>query len=661
MKKNGVAHGSGPHPSKGQTKQAIKALVQNEAMHEVKKEVEKILHTEVHTRHPKRGGRSNRGSRLASAAGVHTAVIGTGVETLQGLAGTAPKRALSRNGRECVYSSVDWVGTVTIPATNAVGDRLFSVPLAPALVPVTRLALESQQWEKYMVESWEFLFVTTQGTTTSGQLIAFVDPDPRDDWVNDPYNVSKAAAQFGSMPINVWQNFGTRLPLTKDTKVTAFYTNPTTSSDVRFSQPGVLRVINAGGWSTLPAGGLTVYNVYQRVTLRFMDPELSVTSGAAAKPVGTVTDTTPKASTVGTPLFSASATIASGISLTVASDGTLNIDTSSIGDNNVVIEFEAQVENSSDVETTIGLDPQATSTLDHSISTVRAVFSADNTLVGQLTALAHVLLDGTKSWSLQTVLLGVATVAVRQAYARIWVVPRSTTTLEAAARITGIKPGVKRPPHPRAAVYTPPEWYSSTATFGKTLSNPSTPVGTTLTYGLLQQNGATKNLYQTAGLDCNVYYYAPNNRISFQWDASDVGEVYYISFSTQLNYTTGVAAINSGPYSNCVNGTMTSFLNTNSNTAGSLKATFFGLFTPTTAGRCEVWFYDSTLQNNTASTIGFGSVVSIRITQTYDSNVAAIQHHFATSDMPEDEDTDDEELHIVNPPQKVKRIASRFA
>lgn len=664
MKKNGVAHGSPQHPSKGQSKAATKALIHQEAKKEAKKEVEKIIHSEVNLRFPKhKGRRSMRGSHLASAAGVHTAVIGTGVETLQGLAGVSPKRALSRDGRECVYSSVDWAGTVTIPAANAVGDQLFSLPLSPSLVPVTRIALESTQWEKYMVESWEFLFVTTQGTTTSGQLIAFVDPDPRDAWTNDPYNVSKAAAQFGSMPINVWQNFGTRLPLTKDTKVSSYYTNPTSASDVRFSQPGVLRVINAGGWSTLPAGGLTVYNVYQRVTLRFMDPELS--TDGITRPVALVTDTMSKPSTVGTPLFTASATIASGINITVAADGTLNIDTAAIGDNNVVVEFDAEVENSSGVETTIGIDPQASSTLDHSISTVRAVYNADNSLVGQLHALAHVLLDGSQSWSLQAVLLGVATVAVRQAIARIWVVPRTTNNLESAARLTGIKLGARRPPHPRTAVYTPPEWYSSSATFGTSLKGTKS-VSTTLTFGVIQQNAINRNQYQTAGMDMKVYYYAPDQSVSYQWQPSDPGESYYFTYSALMTYTNGVAVL--GPSSNAptpfkqvVGGTMTTFTNIKTTATGSLSVVYTGVFTPTAVGtQCEVWFYDMTLQNNTPNPIGYSYALSIRATQTYESGVNAVLAEFRNHSPADDPEESDDEMEIINHPLKVKRVASRF-
>lgn len=664
MKKNGGTHGSAQHPSKGQSKAATKALIHQEAKKEAKKEVEKIIHSEVNMRFPhKKGRRSLRGSQLASASGVHTAVIGTGVETLQGLAGVAPKRALSRDGRECVYSSVDWAGTVTIPATNAVGDQLFSLPLSPTLVPVTRLALESQQWEKYMVESWEFLFVTTQGTTTSGQLISFVDPDPKDTWTNDPYNVSKAAAQFGSMPINVWQNFGTRLPLTRDTKVTSYYTNPTSTSDVRFTQPGVLRVINAGGWSTLPAGGLTVYNVYQRVTLRFMDPELSVSG--VSRPVGIVTDTTERPTSVGTPLFTASATIASGINISVAADGTLNIDTSAIGDNNIVVEFDAEVQNSSGVEATIGLDPQASSTLDHSISTVRAVVNADNTLVGQLRALAHVLLDGAQSWSLQTVLLGVATVAVRQAIARVWVVPRGTTTLEAAARITGIKPGVRRPPHPRTSVYSPPDWYSSSSTFGTSLKGTNS-VSTTLTFGVIQQNANMRSQYQTAGMDMNVYYYAPDQSVSYQWYPSDPGESYYFSYSCLMTYTNGVAVLGPSsnaptPFKQAVGGTMTTFTNIKTTGTGSLSVVYTGVFTPTAVGtQCQVWLYDMTLQNNTPNPIGYSYALSLRVSQTYESGLDSVLSEFRNLVAPSDESDGDEDLEIMSHPLKVRRVARSY-
>lgn len=659
MKKNGGTHGSAQHPAKGQSKAATKALIHQEAKQEAKKEVEKIIHREVNLRVPKKNARSLRGSHLASAAGVHTAVIGTGVETLQGLAGVSPKRALSRDGRECVYSSVDWVGSVTIPAANAVGDRLFSIPLAPALVPVTRLALESQQWEKYMVESWEFLFVTTQGTTTSGQLIAFVDPDPRDDWTDDPYNVSKAAAQFGSMPINVWQNFGTRLPHTRDTKVTSYYTNPTTSSDVRFSQPGVLRVINAGGWSTLPAGGVTVYNVYQRVTLRFMDPELSVTAGAAMRPVGVISDASAKTTAIGTPLLTPSSTIATGVPISVAADGTLNIDTSSVGDNNVVVEFEAEVENNSSVEHTIAIDPQASSALDQSISSVRAVFKADASISGQLTALAHVLLDGTRSWSLQALLLGVATVAVRQATARVWLVPRSTTTLLAAARLTGIKPGIRREPRAKLETYLPPAWYTSSASFGLTKSA-SITVNPGQTTGLLQVVGPLLGNYRTAGLDMYVYYDTTNHSIGYQWRPADVSEIYYVQFSLYTSQTGGTVTISGPAITAIVNGTITETTNTASTVSTSSTSIAVGVMTPTAINATSnIWIQDPVIYNNTASAITVTYGLSLRITQVLDvaetSWIPAEFHdiHAAILDKCDRAEKHDEEERF----HKIKRVS----
>jgi hypothetical protein len=103
---------------------------------------------------------------------------------------------------------------------------------------------------------------------------------------------------------------------------------------------------------------------------------------------------------------------------------------------------------------------------------------------------------------------------------------------------------------------------------------------------------------------------------------------------------------------------MTSFLNTSSNVSSNGIATFFGLFTPTTAGPCTVVFWDSSLTNNTASPIGFGSIISFRITQTYDSNVASFQHLIESA--PTGEESDDEDMEILEKVSKVKRIAGRY-
>jgi len=516
-------------------KQAVKAEAKKEAHKEVVKEIH-ALEKAVVNHPPKKNHQRKKVGAFGN--GIHTYVLGTGVQTPIAELTQHPTKVLSSDGRECEYTCTDRVGEVTITSEDLVGNMLLELPLAPALIPVTRLGVEAQNWEKFMVESWAFLFITTQGTETSGQIIAFVDPDPRDSWEDDGFNVNRAAAQFGAVPINVWQHFATRLPVGRDTSTTSYYTNPVTSSDVRFTQPGVLRVINCGGWGVLPSGGKTVFSVYQRVKLRFMDPELDVTT-AAARPIAVITDNTVRGTTVGAPLVTPSAEIRTGIPVTIQTDGSVNIDTSSIGNNNLVVEMEAQVENLSDVETTVGIDPQGESFLDQATSTIRAVFRADNTLAGQAFAAAHAVLVGRQSWNLQALLLGAASVAVRQVVMKFWVVPGNVRNLERAAKITGIKYGRKIPNRVKAAEYVPPAWYNSTTVSvydHLTIDQPWPGSGATV--GCLGQgwghNGGT-SYWKFFGFNPSLQYGVLDEDASMAWTVSSITTVYRISVEMYIS------------------------------------------------------------------------------------------------------------------------------
>jgi len=452
--------------------------IKNEIKREAKKEARKEIHELALVVHKSGNGKTRKkakkqrqaslqsgpGPQSRTGGGYRTQVLGTGVLAPQ-LAAFTPKRELLEGGRACLYQSVDHVGTVAVSSSNAVGDILFSLPLSPQLVPATRLNFESQQWEKFQVIQWEFYAVGTQGTTASGQILTFVDPDPHDNWTNEAINLNKAAAQYGAMPKNVWQEWVVALPKSQDLKTTTFYCNPTTNSDTRFTQPGVLRVVNCGGFSGLTTTPLTIYHIYQKATVKFIDPELNIDQ-ATLRPVGMITQKFPSGAptTSGGAVVTQDAVITTGVPLTVSGNGTITVDTSDIGDNNVVIEIEGLVTNSSDTAPTIAIDSNlGTNWIDSIVEAAKMIENSKSPLQVFVTAVQY-LLSGEQSWQFHAIWAGVAAVSCSQIIVKVWTVPRVTTTLDAAHKLGITKRRGVRPQKALAA--GPTDYYSSASWFG---------------------------------------------------------------------------------------------------------------------------------------------------------------------------------------------------
>jgi hypothetical protein len=323
---------------------------------------------------------------------------------------------------------MDYVGTVSISSTAQVGDVLFSLALSPLLVPATRLQLEASQWERYAPREWEFLLSSMHGTTFDGQVIAFVDPDPVDTWTNTPLNINKAAAQFNAQPDNVWKNFETCLPIVPG--VPDFYTNPLNTSDARFTQAGVLRIIYTGG-CIFPSGvtSYQLFNVYQWVDVRFSQPELELS--AATTSVGQAKTTTPTR----TNLLNG-ASVSSAIPVTITPTGA-DIDTGNLGGNNLVVELAATANNLSDVAASFGIDLGVSGAID---SVQQVVRLAEKDLGGfSAEAVSQYLFSGDQSWSITPQAFGLPNVQIPSAVMNLFPVPMTITSIAEAQKMTRLR------------------------------------------------------------------------------------------------------------------------------------------------------------------------------------------------------------------------------
>lgn len=405
----------------------ISKPIKRELKRDVKREIKRELKHEekAQRQRPTRRGPARTAQSSQRRSRAITRVVGTGVEAPK-WAGRVPHRRLSDDGRSCDYSSVDYVGTVSIASTAQVGDVLFSLVLSPLVVPSTRLQKEAGQWERYAPREWEFLLSSMHGTTFDGQVIAFVDPDPIDAWTNTPLNLNKAAAQFDAQPDNVWKNFETSLPIVSG--VPAFYTNPLSSSDARFTQAGVLRVVYTGG-CVFPQGVTShnLFNVYQRVNLRFSQPELDITQ-AAAPQVGQAKTTTPTRANLLN-----GATVSSAIPVTITPTGA-DIDTGNLGGNNLVVELIAAAENLSDVASSFGIDLGVSGALDSIQQTVRLGEKLTPAGIGE--AASQYLFSGAQSWSITPSAYGLPNVQIPNAVMNLFPVPATVVTLADAQKLT---------------------------------------------------------------------------------------------------------------------------------------------------------------------------------------------------------------------------------
>lgn len=254
------------------------------------------------------------------------------------LLGSAPIRDVSNNGKECFYETTEYIGSVYVPSTSAVGDVLFSSPLSPLLLPGTRLFAEGSQWEQWSIIHWEYKFRTVQNQMVTGQLMSFVDPDPKDTWSSNPQNLNRASSQWGAEGRAVYKDYTVPYPKSGHRWLNqVFYTNPTNTSDERFSNAGYLKIVNAGGFNF--ASQTMVYQVFMHCKVKFFKPELTLTTltpSSTLEVVGAVSDINK--------LFQAAA-VKSGIPVELGADGSIGIDTSTIGGHNIFLEGSAFITN----------------------------------------------------------------------------------------------------------------------------------------------------------------------------------------------------------------------------------------------------------------------------------------------------------------------------
>jgi len=308
-----------------------------EARREAKKEAKKEVRKEMRKVSPSKAKRKQR----PKTPHVRTTVVGTGVIAENPM--YVPYRIKqSSDGKSAVISTRDYVGTITIPANAVVGQCILSLPLSPLNFAATRLSIQAGLWEKFQLIDWDFECVTTQGTTTSGQVLAFVDPDIGDLWTQGQvYNLNRGAVQWRSQPFNLWEN--TLVRSNPDaSKGQWFYCNISTSAAERWAYPGQFVVLYAGGATTLP---LTTHNIYMRVRLNFANPELDNATGNQSKPVRIYATTIEPAASTIDPIQGSGTTLTTPGFTVDPTNGTLFVNTNQFPNSDLYVTITTTAQN----------------------------------------------------------------------------------------------------------------------------------------------------------------------------------------------------------------------------------------------------------------------------------------------------------------------------
>lgn len=191
-----------------------------------------------------------------------------------------PMRISSRrqyDGSTCRIKGTDYLTNIYLSGVTFAGTVLYTAVVNPKTLGISRLATMSTLFERYKFKSLKFRYSPIAPTTSSGQLIGYVDYDTYDDptGLSGIANIQRAAAHFGEKPTQVWE--GGEKPVFWEIKdvdpMTDLYID-SDGSDPRWTNQGRFVLLAA---STIPAT-TNCGNIYLDYDIEFYIPQLEQTS-----------------------------------------------------------------------------------------------------------------------------------------------------------------------------------------------------------------------------------------------------------------------------------------------------------------------------------------------------------------------------------------------
>lgn len=111
--------------------------------------------------------------------------------------------SLSSNNLQ--IGGTDYLGTVAVTTTQAVGDIIGQWSITPQLLANSRVAKMAQLFDQYDLKFFEIIYETQQPTTQPGQLIFFHEPDPDEDNFSSENLITKALSSPKSRCFSVYE------------------------------------------------------------------------------------------------------------------------------------------------------------------------------------------------------------------------------------------------------------------------------------------------------------------------------------------------------------------------------------------------------------------------------------------------------------------------
>jgi len=184
-----------------------------------------------------------------------------------------------KGGDSVVIEGCDLAGTFAVDTPAYM--ELLSFPVSPMSLPNTRIALESQLWQKFQFESIELIYVPMQGTSTNGAILLSSVQDPE---IGLPKMQSLPFAQAlasvkGAVITQVFLEAHHLLEPPKTDKK-EYYVFPDQDGEDRLTVQGVLKVITMSSLTINPL--CMIYLKYKvRFYERVLTPPSLANSGAA--------------------------------------------------------------------------------------------------------------------------------------------------------------------------------------------------------------------------------------------------------------------------------------------------------------------------------------------------------------------------------------------
>lgn len=177
-----------------------------------------------------------------------------------------------------VCSGSDLLANLSTTSAALSGDILQNVLINPLSLGVKRLGAEALLWKRFEIISLRIEYAPIAPYTTGGQLIGYIDYDPKDDPTigTGAERLLRAASSYGEKPFQISQSASwTMLDVPRSSP---YYVDSDSTSDAQLANAGRLVVLAS---SALPAT-TALGNLILHYRIKFLMPQYNVVSPSSS-------------------------------------------------------------------------------------------------------------------------------------------------------------------------------------------------------------------------------------------------------------------------------------------------------------------------------------------------------------------------------------------